>query len=135
MQETKISNESKAKVFAMYLGQPFNHEYHTATILHSGNFGILFRNGNHKTVKLQLRTIEDLTDEELIEACKIEYGEFYNLLDNSIKLIKDCLEKKDVNFKCVDYLRSIGVDWETLHLNGQTLIEAGIAERKEGENE
>ncbi len=146
-----ISNEVKAKMFAMYLGQECvsyvgTTEFKRKLIAVGGIDDepyIKLRLGTpekgHVVAallkadfwKLILRTIDQLTDEE-----KDDLANILGVLsvDNFIIAIKENVPYALNIHKTIDsyqYLLSIGIDLPSIHLGGKTLIEAGLAIRKE----
>ena len=130
----EISNEVKAKVFAMYLGQYLTlYKPNEVTPLqltperlqHFWEFG-------HPKVKLILRTVDQLTDEEKIEISNVfnpTVSEQYKI--NNAELILKAFERfandSQETVLLYQYLLSIGIDLPSIHLGGKTLIESGLA--------
>ncbi len=158
-----ISNEIKSKAFAMYYQQKIQWLDIAGDLVVTNFQGISYDpmqdrkerlvqtmwNGIKKQlpikeVKLILRTIDQLTDEECIEAGKMFFPEdseysYYQFLIDGRLYVKQFSELNSLmnSTNCVrlyQYLLSIGIDLPNYYLDGKTLIESGLAIRKEESN-
>ena len=135
----EITNEIKAKVFAQYLGCDLKTQTGKVQLvgIHVDNFKRVFDavvlNGNvtHKSeiegVKLILKPLSDITDEDAVEVAKMLWG---NKMPNLIETIKHQLftySVSDVPARCYQLLQSKGYDMPQYLLGGKTLHEAGLA--------
>lgn len=145
MKSNEISNEVKAKVFAMYLYQLMIAEGSemelTGTNHMDGEPYLIGYNGHNgdgdfhpDDCKLILRQLNQLTNEE-----KDELANILGVLrvDNFIQNFRH-KSSYSINIHetiaAFQYLLSIGIDLPSIHLDGKTLIEAGLAIRKEETN-
>jgi hypothetical protein len=129
MQDQKqFSPEIIAKVMSNYTGQKLVFENQEL------NYYLLdqIKNGLLNGEKLLLRTVDDLNIAEDIELCgiihTIDTEHFLNAIREKRAYHTSILK----SFKAYQYLLSIGIDLPHYLLNGQTLIECGLAERVQG---
>lgn len=135
MNKTEISKETKAKVFAQYLGQITTYQNFCLdpSVLHDVLIG--------RDIKLLLTPLSKITDEDAIEVVKImdpnakdiylsngtihwEYEFVGEMFESAIEIGSIPLATP---FASCQYLQSRGYDLPNYHLNGQTLIEANLA--------
>lgn len=139
MESNEISNEVKA--VSAYLGCQVNENkstfFDTLTGVDSIHKSLSCSNSDFKIdgAKLVLRTIDQLTDEECVELSTII--SFTKITDITIKenimmYLEDRARKSFSDSIIIyQYLLSIGIDLPSIYLDGKTLIEAGLAIRKE----
>lgn len=136
----EISNETKAKVFAQYLGQKYKTDVpivdpHTyiGELTPYVIYRAMDRVGWKWTFKLILKPLSAITDEDAIEVAKMD-GYSTRPRHELIKIGRDvvwhevgfCYGSRNA-WQIGQYLQSKGYDLHNYHLDGKTLHEAGLA--------
>jgi hypothetical protein len=130
----EITKEIKCKVFAQYLGRDLKTQTGTVQLvgIHVDNFNRVFDavvlNGNvthtseTENVKLILKPLSAITDEDAIVIHKIAQSQFLTVLQ-----AKEYIDDYATKSTCYQYLQSKGYDLPNYLLNGKTLKEVDLA--------
>ena len=144
----EITNDIKAKVFAQYLGQKARL---TGNVTLSTLRGVLINDHKHWCVwltgktqsseeskglsyaiedcKLILKPLSEITDEDAIEVCKLQWGNHYteNKLINALLSSVRSIEPQAYFANAYQFLQSRGYDLPQYLLGGKTLHECNLA--------
>ncbi len=151
-QPVQLTNEEKAKVFAMYLGAEVSGEYMDEpctgylTGIH-GEYGAEIQwimNGHaeedpdykeYNECQLLLTPISAITDEDAVEVYDMQLGVLNLTRANKIETVKYWVNTNELTWDQYEYLKSkfyaVPIFFAPKHpANGKTAIELGIAREK-----